>query len=74
MVILGSMTLGGNSMRVENLVNSLKVAFDAGAKRLLLPRASMEDIATIPGERLAKFQTGFYANAVEAVFNGLGVV
>lgn len=52
---------------------SLQVAFDSGAKRLLLPMASVKDIATIPGELFAKFQTGFYANPVDAVFKALGV-
>jgi ATP-dependent Lon protease len=73
MVILGSMSLGGNIVPVENLAESLQVAFDAGAKRLLLPMASVKDIPTIPGELFAKFQTGFYADASDAVFKALGV-
>jgi ATP-dependent Lon protease len=60
MVVLGSMSLGGNIVPAENLAESLQVAFDAGAKRLLLPMASVKDIPTIPGELFAKFQTGFY--------------
>ena len=51
----------------------MQVAFDAGAKRLLLPMASVKDIPTIPGELFAKFQTGFYADATDAVFKALGV-
>ena len=47
--------------------------FDAGAKRLLLPMASVKNIPTIPGELFAKFQTGFYADPVDAVFKALGV-
>ena len=35
----GSMSLGANIVPVENLAESLQVAFDAGAKRLLLPMA-----------------------------------
>ena len=73
MVVLGSMSLGGNIVPVENLAESLQVAFDAGAKRLLLPMASVKDIPTIPGELFAKFQTGFYADPVDAVFKALGV-
>jgi ATP-dependent Lon protease len=73
MVILGSMSLGGNIVPVENLAEALQVAFDAGAKRLLLPMASVRDIPTIPGELFAKFQTGFYADPVDAVFKALGV-
>lgn len=73
MVVLGSMSLGGNIIPVENLAESLQVAFDSGAKRILLPMASVRDIPTIPGELFAKFQTGFYADPVDAVFKALGV-
>jgi ATP-dependent Lon protease len=73
LVILGSMSLGGNIMPVQNLAESLQVAFDAGAKRLLLPMASVSDIPTIPGELFAKFQTSFYADPRDAVFKALGV-
>ena len=73
MVVLGSMSLGGNIVPVENLAESLQVAFDSGAKRLLLPMASVKDIPTIPGELFAKFQTSFYADPVDAVFKALGV-
>jgi ATP-dependent Lon protease len=73
LVILGSMSLGGNIIPVQNLAESLQVAFDAGAKRLLLPMASVGDIPTIPGELFAKFQTSFYADPRDAVFKALGV-
>ena len=73
LVILGSMSLGGNIIPVENLAESLQVAHDAGAKRLLLPMASVGDIATIPGELFAKFQTGFYSDPRDAAFKALGV-
>ena len=58
---------------VENLAESLHVAFDPNAKRILLPMGSVKDIPTIPGELFAKFQTGFYADPVDAVFKALGV-
>jgi len=73
MVVLGSMSLGGNIVPVQNLAESLQVAFDAGAKRLLLPMASVKDIPSVPGELFAKFQTSFYADPVDAVFKALGV-
>ena len=72
-VVLGSMSLGGNIIPVENLAESLQVAFDAGAKRILLPMASVTDIPTIPGELFAKFQTSFYSDPTDAVFKALGV-
>ena len=73
MVVLGTMSLGGNIVPVENLAESLQVAAEAGAKRLLLPMASVGDIATVPGELFAKFQTSFYSDPVDAVFKALGV-
>ncbi len=73
MVVLGSMSLGGNIIPVQNLAESLQVAFDAGAKRILLPMASVGDIPTIPGELFAKFQTSFYSDPTDAVFKALGV-
>jgi ATP-dependent Lon protease len=73
MVILGNMSLGGSIVPVQNLAESLQVAFDAGAKRLLLPMASVTDIPTIPGELFAKFQTGFYGDPTDAVFKALGL-
>jgi ATP-dependent Lon protease len=73
LVILGSMSLGGNLIPVQNLAEALQVAFDAGAKHLLLPMASVTDLPTIPGELFAKFQTSFYADPRDAVFKALGV-
>jgi uncharacterized protein (TIGR02687 family) len=58
---------------VENLAESLQVAADSGAKRILLPMASVRDIPTIPGELFAKFQTSFYADPRDAAFKALGV-
>ncbi|MGA2703748.1 MAG: protease Lon-related BREX system protein BrxL [Isosphaeraceae bacterium] len=73
LVVLGSMSLGGNVVPVENLADSLQVAFDSGAKRILLPMASVRDIPSVPGELFAKFQTSFYADPVDCVFKALGV-
>ncbi|MCK0506214.1 protease Lon-related BREX system protein BrxL [Aromatoleum anaerobium] len=73
MVVLGDMSLGGTVVQVRNLAESLQVAFDAGAKRILLPMSSVTDIPTVPGELFAKFQTSFYSDPVDAAFKALGV-
>jgi len=73
LVVLGSMSLGGSIIPVESLAESLQVAFNSGAKRILLPMSSVTDIPTIPGELFAKFQTSFYADPADAVFKALGV-
>jgi ATP-dependent Lon protease len=73
MAVMGDMSLGGTVVQVRNLAESLQVAFDAGAKRILLPMSSVIDIPTVPGELFAKFQTSFYSDPVDAVFKALGV-
>jgi len=73
MVVLGDMSLGGSIIPVENLAECLQVAFNAGAKRILLPVSSVSAIPSVPGELFAKFQTSFYADPVDAVFKALGV-
>ena len=73
LVVIGDMTLGGTISKARNLAESLQVAFDAGAKRILLPMSSVIDIPMVPGELFAKFQTGFYSDPVDAVFKALGV-
>jgi len=57
----------------DRMAESLQVAFDAGAKRILLPMSSVTDIPSVPGELFAKFQTSFYSDPVDAVFKALGV-
>ena len=73
MAVLGDMSLGGSIVPVRNLAETLQATFDAGAKRILLPMASVTDIPTVPGELFAKFQTSFYSDPVDAVFKALGV-
>lgn len=73
MVVLGSMTLGGVINPVQDLAACVQVAFDSGAKRVLLPMASAMDIPTVPTELFTKFQVSFYAEPVDAVYKALGV-
>jgi len=73
MTAMGGMSLGGTIVQVRNLAESLQVAFDAGAKRILLPMSSVTDIPTVPGELFAKFQISFYSDPIDAVFKALAV-
>jgi len=73
LAIMGDMSLGGVITSARNLAECLQVAFDAGAKRILLPMSSVGDIPTVPGELFAKFQTSFYSDPVDAVFKAVGV-
>jgi ATP-dependent Lon protease len=58
---------------VPNLANTLQVAFDAGAKRLLLPLSNAVDIASVPPELFGKFQTAFYTDPADAVLKAMGL-
>ncbi|MDB6134348.1 MAG: putative ATP-dependent Lon-type protease [Verrucomicrobiales bacterium] len=73
LVVLGTMSLGGSSIPVESLAETLQVTFNSGARRILLPMSSVSDIPTVPGELFAKFQTSFYSDPADAVFKALGV-
>jgi ATP-dependent Lon protease len=73
MVVLGDMSLGGSLLPAENLGASFQTAFDAGAKKMLIPMSSVGDIPSVPGELFAKFQISFYSDPIDAVFKALGV-
>lgn len=73
LAVLGSLSIGGTIIKVEELANTLQVCFDAGAKRILLPMASAVDIQTVPPDLFAKFQISFYQSPEDAVFKALGV-
>ena len=73
MVVLGNMTLGGVINPVEDLADSMQMAMDSGATKVLLPMSSASDIPTVPAELFAKFQISFYSDPVDAVYKALGV-
>jgi predicted ATP-dependent Lon-type protease len=58
---------------IKTADDSLQVAFDAGAKRVLLPMSSAGDIPTVPAELFAKFQISFYSSPEDAVIKALGI-
>ena len=73
MVVLGSMSLGGNITPCDMLPETLQLAFEAGARRTLLPMSNVGGIPTVPGDLFVKFQTGFYADPADAVGKALGI-
>jgi ATP-dependent Lon protease len=73
LVVLGDMSLGGSIIPASDLAATLQLAFDAGAKRVLIPMSSVGEIPTVPGELFAKFQTSFYSDPIDAVYKALGV-
>lgn len=73
LVVTGDMSLGGTITPTRNLAETLQVAFDTGAKRVLLPMSSAVDIPSVPSELFAKFQISFYSDPVDAAFKAIGV-
>jgi ATP-dependent Lon protease len=65
LVVVGDMSLGGNIVPGSNIAETLQVAFDSGAKRILLPMSNVNDIPSVPGELFVKFQTSFYSDPVD---------
>ena len=66
------MTIGGTILKVEDLANALQVCFDAGAKRFYF-LSNATDIATVPAELFAKFQTSFYTSPEDAAIKALAL-
>jgi len=67
------MSLGGSIIPAANLAANLQVAFDAGAKSVLLPMSNVGDIPSVPGDLFVKFQVSFYSSPEDAVFKALGM-
>ncbi|EFW4317438.1 hypothetical protein FN921_14125 [Shigella flexneri] len=58
---------------MQDLAASLQLAFNSGAKRVLLPISWAMDIPTVPAELFTKFQVSFYSEPVDAVYKALDV-
>ncbi|HHV15226.1 MAG TPA: protease Lon-related BREX system protein BrxL [Gelria sp.] len=74
LVVLGNITVSGTIEKISDFANVLQVCVDAGAKRVLIPAASVVDLQTVPPELLIKIQPIFYSDPIDAVFKALGAV
>ncbi|MFC6793530.1 S16 family serine protease [Halobaculum halobium] len=66
MVALGGLSLTGELVEVDSLVDKLQLAVDAGASTVLLPAKNKEDFARIPDELLDELELVFYTDPIEA--------
>lgn len=48
MVILGDFSIGGTILKLENLASALQECLGSGAKKVLLPAATMMGLVTVP--------------------------
>jgi ATP-dependent Lon protease len=71
LIILGEMTLHGVLSRVEYLGDRMRVAMDAGAKRVVIPTVNAADFGSIPPELLDKIRVEFYSDPMQAAFKAI---
>ncbi len=71
--ILGSISIGGTILKIEELANILQVCLDSGAKKVLIPISSSADLTNVPPELIGNFSLIFYQSPEDAVFKALGV-
>lgn len=71
LVVLGQLSLHGVLSRVHGLGDKLRVAMDAGARRVLIPTENRRDFAELPGEVIDKLQIEFYSEPSQAAFKAL---
>jgi ATP-dependent Lon protease len=71
LVVLGQMSLHGVLSRVEGLGDKLRVAMDAGARRVLIPTDNSRDFAQLPADILDKLRIEFYSEPSQAAFKAL---
>lgn len=69
--IIGTMTIGGSILNIDNLSDLLQVSLDAGAKKVLIPASATSKLGTVPPDLLSKFQLAFYADPIDAVHKAL---
>jgi len=71
LVVLGQMSIHGVLSRVDGLGDKLRVAMDAGARRVLIPTENSRDFASLPPEILDKLTIEFYSEPSQAAFKAL---
>ena len=64
--IVGEIRLSGSMGQVHNVADVIRVAKNAGAHRVLLPRESMADLMQVPGDLLSAVQPVFYVDPLDA--------
>lgn len=74
LVVLGQMSIHGVLSRVEGLGDKLRIAMDAGARRVIIPTENRRDFAELPAEVIDKLQIDFYSEPNQAVFKALADV
>jgi ATP-dependent Lon protease len=70
-VILGEITVQGGVLPVSELAESVQLARESGARRVLVPIANVKDIPYIPTGILAGLDLAFYSDSKECLLKAL---
>ncbi len=73
LVVLGSMSLMGELVPVNALVDKLQLASDAGANQILLPAKNKKDLGKVPDELLDEVELIFYRDPVNAASKAMNI-
>ena len=73
LAVAGEIKLSGTMSELRNLESIVRVAKNAGARRLLLPISCMKDFMGIPSELLQAVQPVFYVDALDAAKKAMDI-
>lgn len=72
-VIIGEIKLSGSMGEVRNLENIVRVAKNAGARRMVLPMQSMQELLSVSSELLSAIQPIFYTDPIDAARKAMDI-
>lgn len=73
MVVLGSMSLMGELVAVNSLIDKLQLAADAGGRTILLPAKNKDAFSSIPDELLDQLELVFYTDPLDAATKAINL-
>ena len=73
LVVIGEMTIQGNILPVQALLEPLRIIMDNGAKRVLIPTSSRRLFLEVPPDILEKVDPIFYSDPLAAALKALGI-
>ncbi len=72
-VVLGDMSIQGMLLKANSLSERMQLAFESGARRILIPSENKRDLADVPDAVITAIQWQFYDSPVKAAILALGI-
>lgn len=73
LAVIGEMTIQGNILPLQSLIEPLRVVMDNGGRRVLIPTASRRLFLEVPPDTLEKVDPIFYSDPLSAAMKALGI-